>query len=72
MSTYYFMSCEECKTQTEDMILIQRLSGEHLDNQEVLVKFLMNHRFHNLQIFSEHDEVRSLYITDGKKTDEQT
>lgn len=70
MSTYYWMSCEDCKKQTEDTIIIQRLSGECLDNTEVLLRFLMNHQYHNLQLFSEHDEIRSEYPADRRETND--
>jgi len=48
------------------MILVQRVGGTHIDNNEELIRFLITHRYHNLQLFSEHDDDRREYKTDSE------
>lgn len=61
MSAYYYMACEDHKCKTEDIIVVERLVGSHIDNQDILLKFLMKHRDCNLRFFSEYDDERYSY-----------
>lgn len=61
MSTYWFMACENCKHKTKVIIAVQRLQGSHIDNAEVLLNFLMEHKEHELRFFSEYDDDRYEY-----------
>ena len=65
MSTYYYMACECHKAKTDKIIAVQRLAGQHIDNPEHLLLFLMKHRDCPLRFFSEYDDERYEYKADG-------
>jgi hypothetical protein len=61
MSIYYYLSCEECKVRTKKIVVVSCLEKDYLDNLEETVKFLMNHRDHNLTFFSEYNDKKMDY-----------
>ena len=63
MSTYYYMGCEDCDMRTK-IIAVVRLSGQHIDNAEDFLKFLMKHHDCDLKFFSEYDDDRLDYSVD--------
>lgn len=70
MSTYYYMACDDHKVRTKNMIVVSRIAGSHIDNEEQLREFLLNHCGCHLQCFSEHDDERYSYQKESGVKDE--
>ena len=66
MSTYYYMACEEHKSRTAEIIAVVRTVGQHIDNSDKLLTFLLEHRDCDLRFFSEYDDDRFEYTKEPK------
>ena len=70
MSTYYYMACDECQKRTKEIIAVVRISGQHIDNPESLLKFMLRHQQCNLRFISEYDNSRLDYPNAPQRSDD--